>query len=405
MTDEIDAIDDVDEVDDDVEEVTTDVTVAGAKDSLEEVNDANDDFDADDTQPESTLHALAQMYGCDPEPTAVRGAMDNHIAKINTEGQAHPDLIKALGMPDDSKAEDVTNHLNNLYSAAMSSKDDVPSSTMAAPSEYNYKVLHQHLSSGGAKSQGPYMTGSLAQKGINQNSGISKVPLMGAYTDLIRRARGERSTLVLGQKAMSSASGPNGGYILHQEISPVVLDPLRAKVVCYQLGAEHINMQGTNVMTVPIMNSAPDASWVGENQAVADSQPGYRTVTLYPHGLSSLVKVPFNVEANMTPQAEQQLRKQMAKSIALKIDKACLLGTGGALVSGGGMEIVGILNTPSTQTYDMGSNGRIPQFTDIGQAFGLLDDANVPYDDESQRGIALGTERNLGVGETQRHGR
>jgi len=53
------------------------------------------------------------------------------------------------------------------------------------------------------------------------------------------------------------------------------------------------------------------------------------------------------------------------------------------------MEIVGILNTPSAQTYDMGGNGRIPQFTDIGQAFGLLDDANVPYDDGSRRGIAL----------------
>jgi len=362
-----------------------------AKDGLEEVNDANDDFDADE-QPESTLHALAQMYGCEPEPTAVRGAMDNHIAAINTEGKAHPDLIKALGMPEDSKAEDVTSHLNNLYSAAMSSeKDDVPTATMSDPAPYNYSVLSRHLSSGGgSKSVGPYMTGSIAQKGINQNTGITKTPLAGVYADLKRIARMERPRFVIGaEKAMSSASGPNGGYILHQEISPVVLDPLRAKVVCYQLGAEHIDMQGTNVLTVPIMNSAPDAQWVGENQAVSDSQPGYRTVTLYPHGVSSLVKVPFNVEANMTPQAESQLRNQMAKSIALKIDKAALLGTGGALVSGGGMEIVGILNTPSAQTYDMGGNGRIPQFTDIGQAFGLLDDANVPYDDGSRRGIAL----------------
>lgn len=375
---------------DENETTTQDEDVETEKDApIEGVNEMNDDFDGDE-KAGSTLDALAKMYGCESSPEAVRGALDSHIERMKSGGP-HPELLKALGMPEDTKADDVANHLNNLYSAAMSTgKDDVPTATMSAePDGLNYNVLHRHLHSGGQKSVGPYMTGEIGAKGINVLTGITKTPMVGVYADLKRIARFEKPRFVLGQKAMSSASGPNGGYILHQEIAPTVLDPLRAKVICFQLGAEKIDMQGTNVLTVPVMNTAPDANWVGENQASGDDQPAYRTVTLYPHGLSSLVKVPFNVEANMTPQAEQQLRTQMSRSIGLKIDKACLIGTGGALVSGGGMEIFGISNTPGVQTYDMNGNGRTPSFIDVGQAFGLLDDANVPYDESSRRGIAF----------------
>ena len=368
-----------------------------AKDGLVGVNDDNDNFDTpDDGEPDAddipatTLEALAQMYGCENEPDAVRAHMDRHIAEMHKAGVVHPELLKAMGLPEGTEPKAVEDHLNNLYSAAMSKKEVAPPSP-APTMSLNYGALHRHLHSGGAatRSQGPYMTGEIAAKGINPLSGITKTPIMGLWADLIRKRNGDRPKYVLGQKAMTSATGPTGGYILHQEIAPTVLDPLRAKAVCFQLGATEINMQGTNVMTVPIMNSAPDAAWAGENQAITDTQPAYRTVTLYPHGIYDLVKVPYNVEANMTPQAESQLREQMAKSIALKLDKAAMLGTGGALSATGGMEIIGILNTPAAQTYDMGGNGRTPSFIDIGQAFGLLDDQNVPDEAGSKRGVAL----------------
>jgi HK97 family phage major capsid protein/2'-5' RNA ligase len=369
-------------------------------DWLPGANEQNDNFDGPDLDspaPANTLEALGQMYGVDAQPEPVRKAMDDHISQMHATGQAHPDLCKALGLPSDSKAEDVANHLNNLYSAAVTpQKDDMsaaPEPVMSAP-EPNYGVLHRHLHSGGpaAKSVGIFMTGNIAQKGINPLSGITKTPLTAFYADLLRIQRMERPRYIIGNsasKAMTSATGPTGGYVLQQEIVPDVLDPLRPQSVCFQLGAEKIDLQGLAVKTVPIMNSAPDANWVGENQSLSDTQPAYRTVTMIPHGLSVLVKVPFNVEANMTPSAEKQLNKQMAKSIALKIDKAAQVGTGGALAANGGAEIVGILNTPTANIYDMGTNGRIPSFVDIGNAFGLLDDANVPYDDGSRRGIAL----------------
>lgn len=371
--------------------------VEAAKSALDGVNDDNDNFDTSQTDvdsiPMDTLHALSQMYGCDNTPDAIRTHLDQHIAEMHKSGTVHPDLTKAMGLPDGTGPKAVEDHLNGLYSAAMNSAKEV-APPPAAPSpemSLNYGALHRHLHSGGpaARSKGPYMTGEIASKGINPQSGVTKFPMLGVVADMQRIRRGERPKYVIGSKAMTSASGPTGGYILHQEIAPTVLDPLRAKAVCFQLGATEINMQGTNVLTIPIMNTAPDAGWAGENQATSDTQPAYRTVTLYPHGIYDLVKIPFNVEANMTPQAESQLRTQMAKSIALKIDKAALVGTGGALAANGGMEITGILNTPATQTYAMGTNGRTPSFIDVGQAFGLLDDANVPNDGDSRRGIAM----------------
>lgn len=339
---------------------------------------------------DSALNALAAMYGVNPpDALAVRKAMDSHIADIQKAGMADPALCKALGLDEKAAPQVVADHLNSMYTKA--TLPEVP-----ATASYNYDALNRHLNSGAGagKSAVPFHTGALtvAAKAATVSVTHNRKPptMIEQCADILRIARGDRPKYTGdGAKAMSSATGPTGGYIVHQEIAPNVLDPLRAQTVCFQLGAEKIDMQGTSVLTTPIMNSAPAAYWVAENQAATDAQPGYRTVTLVPHGLQCLVKIPWNVEANMSPQADKQLRDQMAKSIALAIDYTALVGDGGAVVSGQGMTPVGLLNIPGVQTKTFASNGRVPTFPDVGDAFGLLDDANVPFDGSSRRGLAL----------------
>jgi len=337
--------------------------------------------------PGTTLAALAEMYGVKAEPEAVRGAMDAHIADMQANGP-HPDLIKALGLPDDTDAQKVADHLNHLYDSATAPKDDAPpADATVAPMtmSHNYGALHSHLHSGGkaAKSQGPYMTGELAQKGINYNKGLKAPGVVETMVDMMRvKTGGTPKYRWNSTKAMTSATGPTGGYVLHQEISDEILDPLRAQPVCFQLGAREEDMQGTQVKMVPAMQSAPASNWIGENQAVTASQPSYRMVTLVPHGLQTTVQIPVNVEANMTPRAEKQLREQITLSQTLAIDLAALRG------SGGGGAPMGILNTPGVRQAKLATNGRVPTYADIVNVNRLLDQSNVPQQG-AKRGIAF----------------
>lgn len=346
--------------------------------------------------PTSPLDALASMYGCSADPAAVRSAMDSHIQQMQTEGKAAPELCKALGLPEDSPAEAVAGHLNNLYSAAMSTKDDMPTDadaapepepTMSVPAGPNYGALRSFMdSSAAAKSASrplPRLTGAMAAKGINIGKSLPVPGVAELVVDMIRMRNGMGPKHAFNSaKAMNSATGPTGGYVLRQEISEDILDPLRSEPVVIKLGAQQEDMQGMQVKQVPAMQSAPSGNWIGENVAVTQTQPSYRMISLVPHGYQVTVPIPVNVEANMTPKAEKQLRQQIILTQTLAIDYAAMLGNGG-----GGMP-VGILYSPGVRQMLLAANGRVPTFTDIVNANGLLDDSNVPQEG-AKRGMAF----------------
>jgi HK97 family phage major capsid protein len=369
-----------------------------------------------DAAVDAGLNSLAQMYGVNPpDAGAVRSAMDAHIAEMKAAGMADPGLCKALGLDEKATPDAVAEHLNNMYSKATQAPEPEPQpqptpeqvpAQQAAPEEtpvvppvapkYNFGALSNHLNSGvaGKSQEIPFMTGELSAAAkaatVNVTHDLKPPSILEMTADMLRMRSGLGPKYAFrSEKAMTSAAGPTGGYIMHQEIVPTVLDPLRPQIVCNQLGATRIDMQGTMVREQPVMNTAPEAYWFGENQTLNDDQPAYRTVTMIPRGIAGLVKIPWNVEQNMSPQADKQLREQLSKSIALKIDKSALLSNGGSQVSGQGTEPLGLLNIPGVQTKTFGTNGRVPTFQDIGDAFGLLDDANVPYDASSKRGLAV----------------
>lgn len=357
-----------------------------------------------DAAVDSGLNALAQMYGVNPPDAAsVRSAMDAHIAQMKATGMADPELCKALGLAEQSTPDAVAEHLNTMYSKATTPEPEPqPEPQAAAPAQapeapkYNYGALSSHLNSGQAgksTQQVPFMTGELSTAAkaatVNVTHDLKPPSILEVAADMLRLRNGLGPKYAFrSEKAMTSAAGPTGGYIMHQEVVPTILDPLRPQVIVNQLGATRVDMEGTMVKEQPIMNTAPEAYWFGENQTIADDQPAYRTVTMIPRGIAGLVKIPWNVESNMTPQADKQLREQLTKSIALKIDKTAMLGDGGAAASGQGANPLGLLYIPGVQTKTFGTNGRVPTFQDIGDAFGLLDDANVPFDQGSKRGLA-----------------
>lgn len=326
-----------------------------------------------ETSPDAAMAAHAAMGGdanTPPDPTDLAEKMKALYDMAVPEGKdaMPPEPIPA------AMNYDALRSLTNAASAkaATSTKSAMPFATNPGKSP----VRDYSTRSSGAYGS-PYQHKHIAAPGISD-----------MWRDMRVVSAGGRGTYIGGAKAMSYATGPAGGYVLTQEISDQILDPLRAQTVVMKLGARQEDLDGIQVKMVPAMQSAPDAYWVGEGQTVTDSQPQYRMITLVPKPLASLVLRPFNFFQNMTPNAERQLREQIQKSIALKIDYAALLGTGGAAASPNtGSQPVGLLNAPGVTNTTIGTgNGRLPTLQDLIGMQKNVDAANIP---DGERGWAF----------------
>lgn len=334
---------------------------------------------------------LAEVFGLPADVTAadLEAAMLDAIAAMQASPEAAASTHAAMGGDENTPPdpEDLAEKMRNLYK--MATEDTSDAAPEPIPATMSYAALRSvaELATGRAgKSAMPYQVNTqkspvrdFSTRGAPYlHKGIPEAGVSGIFKDLHNASRGMPTTYI-GKKAMSYATGPAGGYVLTQEVSDNILDPLRAEAVCFKLGAKQEDFDGIQTKQIPAMQSAPEAYWVGEGQTVTDSQPAYRMITAVPKPLASLVQRPFNFFQNMTPNAETQLRKEIQKSLALKIDFAAMLGIGGAAASPNtGTSPVGLLNIPGVTNTSLATNGRQPTIADLIGAQKRIDAANVP---------------------------
>ncbi len=339
---------------------------------------------------------LAAALGLPAEatPEQLRAAIDQALMDVESSPESALSMHTALG--GDAKEapnnDALSEKMNSLYKMACPPEKDAappppePLPTMSAARSFD-GLKNVALLAGKSMPQGssmPYMVNS--QKGtarnystINQNRGAKAPGVFDAFKDMVMASRGMPTETFRSGKAMSYATGPAGGYVLEQEISDQILDPLRADTAVLQMGARQEDMDGIQIKQVPAMQTAPSAYWVGEAQAVTDSQPAYRMITLVPKPLACLVQRPFNFFKNMTPNAETQLKKEIQKSLALAIDLSALTGIGGAQASPNtGSQPRGLLNISGVTNTSLAANGRNPNLADLEGADKRLDAANIP---------------------------
>jgi HK97 family phage major capsid protein len=347
--------------------------------------------------PKQIFEALAAALNLPPDvsPEALGDAVESAIASFATSPDAVMSAHQAAGGKDDEtpNPDDLAEKMRGLYKMACPQKDDAPPpppEPIPAMSVGALKTAFD-IASKAAPSRGSAMPFAVNPNKGNPrendqrhapylHKGIKDPGLYETYKDMFSQRMGMPTTYIgKGAKAMSYATGPAGGYVLNQEVSDQILDPLRAEAVVLKLGARQEDLDGVQVKMVPAMQSAPDAYWVGEGQTVTDSQPQYRMITLVPKPLASLVLRPFNFFKNMTPNAESQLREQIQKSLALKIDYAAMLGTGGAAASPNtGTSPVGLLNQSGVTNTVLATDGRQPTIQDLIGMQKRIDAANVP---------------------------
>ena len=209
-------------------------------------------------------------------------------------------------------------------------------------------------------------------------------------------------------KAQNPYIGDRGGYLIGEEMSTQILDPLRASVVMFDMGVKSTTVSGVGVYTVPKMTTAPTAYRPGINTQLTEGNANYDLISAFLRPIAARVTVPRQLimqtgKANF----EQQLKDQIQKSIQLQIDKEILVGTGSATdTSDTGAQIKGIyqvLNEHSTLTstniVGLATNGRKPKFTDLVAAETQINTGNVNLDDSTSGWVmhprTRGTFRNI----------
>jgi HK97 family phage major capsid protein len=367
------------------------------------------------------LRALADFFGVDATPDAVRASMDTMIAALRGEDEHDVDaeaLRMALSIDDDAGDEAVITELASLR--AQLDADDEPDDSEAdtdapdvapesdtdvpARSTYNYHALRtarsvldtppagnppmpHHVPRGGQRA-----ARSRALHAPHVNMGVrapavedAVLAALGVTPPNFRRAtlpqaRARLFQLDRAAKAGSDA-GPQGAWVLHQEIAADILAPLVDRLVLFQAGAFRWPMGGIDSLTVRKQVGLPGAYWTAEDTAVEGDDVNWATAQLTLKELRAPTTWPNRWLRNVLPQVEGMLRDSIEKAMRLKLEYSALYGTGSRPADGKstGMEPLGVRYTDGVTITDKA--GAALDVDDLATAQGTLEDANV---DESE---------------------
>jgi HK97 family phage major capsid protein len=175
-------------------------------------------------------------------------------------------------------------------------------------------------------------------------------------------------------KALAEGTGSSGGYMVPVEIAGEVLTLLHARSTVMSFA--RVVPVKKELRVVSITESA-SADYIGENLPVPISEPTFAESQLIkPRRLSAIVPISNRLlrDAAENPDADRVLREDLATVMALRADRAFLVGTGPD------PEPVGIWNTPGiTPGPDLGTNGDSPDFDHLKAVVASLRALDAPF--------------------------
>lgn len=158
-------------------------------------------------------------------------------------------------------------------------------------------------------------------------------------------------------------SPTTGGYTVQTDLlEQEFIELLRNQAMVMQLGASFLSGLVGNV-DIPGQASAETAYWVGENEAVTQSEGTFKQIPLRMKTVGALSVFTRSMMMQSSIDIEMRIRNSFARTMALAIDKAALSGTGLA------NQPRGILNTSGIGSISLGANGGSPTW---GSVVGLM---------------------------------
>jgi len=173
------------------------------------------------------------------------------------------------------------------------------------------------------------------------------------------------------------------------------IDLLRNRLAIAQAGATMLTGLQGNV-SIPRQTSAATAYWVGENSAPTESQQAIDQVNLSPKTVGAFVDYSRRLLLQSSIDVEGMVRNDLARVIALEIDRAAIYGTGSS------NQPLGLTNVSGIGSETLTGTGTFAEFiameTDVAAA--NADAGALRYIvNATTRGGLKGTKKDAGSGE------
>jgi HK97 family phage major capsid protein len=166
-------------------------------------------------------------------------------------------------------------------------------------------------------------------------------------------------------KALGLNPDTAGGYLAPIEQSNEVIELLRDTAKVLPL-CRTIPMN-LDTMTIPRQTGGATAYWIGENSNITSSEETFGQITLVARKLAARVLISNELMMDSDPAVEAVVREDIARVMALEVDRAILEG------SGLGNEPLGLINLGITAT----ALNAAPTVADLQNVISRIEVANV----------------------------
>lgn len=134
--------------------------------------------------------------------------------------------------------------------------------------------------------------------------------------------------------AMSYLTDTTGGTLVAPPEMGELIPLMRNQSAVDRAGARSVPLPPQGKWVAPRMTGPSTGYWIGENTNITESNPTTGQVEMMAKKLAVLVRVPNELFKYASVSADAMLRTDIAKTLALGYDYACLYGTSGAQPKG-----------------------------------------------------------------------
>jgi HK97 family phage major capsid protein len=161
------------------------------------------------------------------------------------------------------------------------------------------------------------------------------------------------------KRDMTVGTDTAGGYLVQTDLLAAnFIELLRNRMMTVRMGVQVLsNLVGD--VAIPKLSAGAQAYWIAEGGAPTETSPTFAQVGMSPKTVAAYTDLSRRLILQASVSAEQFVRNDLAKVLAVAKDYAVLNGTG---VDN---EPLGILNTPGIGSVVGGTNGAAPDWANI----------------------------------------
>ena len=155
----------------------------------------------------------------------------------------------------------------------------------------------------------------------------------GLYVSLRSLGRAaERRALTSG----AQGTPPTGAALIATVVrDDLLIDPLRAATVLDKLGATYLTGLTGNI-SIPRIATGTSTGWFAENAPIPDTDTTFDSVALAIKHVGAITEYSRTMLLNSSADVDTLLRNDLMRSLAVEIDRAALIGSGGGIVTRSG---------------------------------------------------------------------